>query len=656
MPSMFRRPGDSSSESSSDAEEDTKPVQDDLDLLSRINTLHSTGSGRQPVLSSRPGMSRNNSQLRDLVLHSLLEDKALHEAAIRLGKDRSDPEVQELARTSYQALSSQLSGSDPSDIDQRYASDEMRQARAAAQRGINDAIARSQGQLPLRAAGGIPRALAQISSKSHVTSLFSNMASPVDMPLHGHPGLHTDRYVREFVELDMIGKGGYGKVYKVQHKLDNSLYAVKRIMVSDARLQKIKEHGPGEIESMLDEVRALARFDHGNIVRYHNCWLEFATTQAGVPRPSRIHNNRLIKGMEAVQTSLGGVSLGDSFSQTGPNYGKNIVFDSGITEPLDDDNIEIKSNMTDCKVKTPKERSRRSSHATIATISSSRSHKSAIESIGEEDDEDVENVPRHYLSYSQGLSTDISQSMMSHSDMPSHMVPMHNIAGPVLTLNVQMSLYDTNLAAYLSTEHTSFDAKPRLHHCFHPCISLELLSQIISGVEYLHAQGVVHRDLKPANIFLSLSTSRIPPSGSVDISTCRPCPARDALHITPRIGDFGLVAALGESCLAPDSFARPVGTEFYRPEGGSNISEKLDVFALGVVGFEMLCRFSTRMERADALTQLKQGDFPIGLFDCMEDGGDDVRELINRMVMAEEKERWGCHMVKEGIKKIVRQF
>jgi translation initiation factor 2-alpha kinase 3 len=203
-----------------------------------------------------------------------------------------------------------------------------------------------------------------------------------------------------------------------------------------------------------------------------------------------------------------------------------------------------------------------------------------------------------------------------------------------LTLNVQMSLYDSNLAAFLSNE----QAPP--NHCFHPCISLELLDNIVSGVHYLHSRGVVHRDLKPANVFLSLSTDRYPPAGSVNLSSCHTCPVRECLHITPRIGDFGLVAAVGDSC------AKPVGTEFYRPPNGGKTSEKLDVFALGVVAFELLQHFGTRMERIDALTKLRRGELSGNL-------EENVQALVGGMVAMDEEERLGCEAVRAETEKIV---
>ena len=137
----------------------------------------------------------------------------------------------------------------------------------------------------------------------------------------------------------------------------------------------------------------------------------------------------------------------------------------------------------------------------------------------------------------------------------------------------------------------------KLRHCFHPKISLQILQKILKGVQYLHVQNVVHRDLKPANVFLSIYQSSFRPSGCVDISTCKECGWREQkfVYVNPRIGDFGLVTTLAQpDALPPQVASRAVGTEFYRPPVSSGISsEKLDVFALGVIAFELLHRFDT---------------------------------------------------------------
>ncbi|KAF2656561.1 eukaryotic translation initiation factor 2-alpha kinase 2 [Lophiostoma macrostomum CBS 122681] len=679
--SLFRRPGEdsSSSEDSSDNQEADSLGNTNGSTgnpnLTRVNTIDSTGSGQTIPLPSRPTVTRNNSHVRDLVLHALLEEKALNEAAEQLGKPKTDPEVQELARSTYQALARQLSGP----LDEQYASESMRAHRAAAQEGL-DAVTRSH-LLTIKAvesgpsSGAVVPRGAPLRSLSVLNSSFSALPPLIDFPLQGYPGLHTDRYAQEFVELNVVGKGGYGKVYKVRHKLDNSFYAVKRIMVSPARLQKIQENGAQEMETMLEEVRALAKFDHGNIVRYHNCWLEYTSMATDVPLSSAVlaGNSRLLGEasgeMPALDTGFKDLSFGDPFAKV--EDFPDIVFeaseDAGAGAQESTDGDDGSSNHKE----PPKRRKRRGSHAsqaTVGTVSSSKTHMSTIESANGEDEDDIETIERAHQPQYLADSTEFSQSMLSHSDMPNQLASAR-VSGPVLTLNVQMSLYDTSLDTYLSAEALPLPSAsapsdvPLLKHCFHPSISLELLVHILSGVEYLHSQGVVHRDLKPANIFLSLSASRVPPSGSIDLSTCLHCPKREFLHITPRIGDFGLVAALGNEVLAhpsdghiPGGPAKPVGTEFYRPEGGDrHISEKLDVFALGVVLFEMLCGFETRMERYDALGRLRRGEFPNGFVERIgSDGvGLQIQELIKSMVNADETKRWSCEEVRMAVVRIL---
>ena len=84
------------------------------------------------------------------------------------------------------------------------------------------------------------------------------------------------------------------------------------------------------------------------------------------------------------------------------------------------------------------------------------------------------------------------------------------------------------------------------------------------------------------------------------------------------------------------------------PEGGDiRVSEKLDVFALGVLGVEMLQKFGTRMERADALTRLRRGEFPDRF---TENVGSSVRDTLHDMVRADEDKRPTCAEVQMRIR------
>ncbi|EMD61457.1 hypothetical protein GGP41_004069 [Bipolaris sorokiniana] len=680
--SMFRRPGDSSSSSESSDEESEYEEESQLkqdSVLSRVNTLDSTSSG-QPIQPHRPPLDPRQSStqnVRDLLLHSLLEERTIREVAAQLGKDPSDPEVQRLGRASYKEIARQISNN----VDDAYASDEMQSHRSTANEGINRLTRSNLNKLSVipeiasqalvaLPGNGLPQHLPQQPSLGF--DVLSGISGPVQLQLRGYPHLQTDRYIREFSELEIVGKGGYGKVFKAKHKLDGSLYAVKRIPVSPAKVARIQEHGPEELESMLEEVRSLARFDHNNIIRYHNAWLEFTTSSTettGVPDIPMLRDDRLLEdraafpsfsgGTNDIHSRLDSLSFDDSPIRTENSNSAGIVFEfseprEGTTEPQSEGaNVSIKETFTRTKRKT--RRGSQASQMTIATISSTKSRMSAVEDADEEEDDDIENIPRSHMPCSHETISEMSDSMISNSDVPHHLMQNRTL-GPVLMLNVQMSLCETNLASFLSSEQSGSIGQKTGQHCFHSCVSLELLNNIVAGVEYLHAQGVVHRDLKPANVFLSLSTARHPPYGSIDMSSCKSCPQRNHLHMTPRIGDFGLVAALSGSCTVSDTCSKPVGTEFYRPSASSGVNEKLDVFALGVVAFEMLHKFSTRMERIAALSELRRGLFPGDFVQNHGDVGGDVQTLISGMMHGDEEQRLSCDEVKEEIRELVQRL
>jgi translation initiation factor 2-alpha kinase 3 len=622
---MFRKPGeDSSSEDEASISRDETNASAEDNLLLRINTVdsaRSASSGFDTASAVFPvSGSKSVDNMRDLILHSLLEDKATREAAEHLGKERSDPEVQELARETYKRLAQQLPGVTVNDA---YASDEMSQTRAAAQEGINTA---TRLQLTSTAAKITGESQALIPRSAFGLSLPS-FQHPIPQFLKAYPGLHSDRYAHEYEELEVVGKGGYGKVYKVKHKLDNSFYAVKKIAISASKMQKIQDGGVQEMESLLEEVRSLARFDHVNIVRYHSAWLEFS-----VPSPIKsLAPERLLQN--AAAPSFSDDDDDDDDDDDADHLHENFDSLTIFQQPSSHSDVDVVFETSDAGADIVFEASDTGAGAEESAARLSDRLSGHAETL--ENEEEIETIPR-----SQSPTYEESESMLSNSDMPHRLISSHP-AGPILTLNVQMSLYESNLAAFLSTE----QALPS--HCFHLHLSLQLLDSIVSGVQYLHSRGVVHRDLKPANIFLSLSTDRYPPAGSVDLSTCGDCPARHCLHVTPRIGDFGLVAALGDGCL--DAASKPVGTEFYRPPTGGKISEKLDVFALGVVAVEMLVAFGTKMERVDALTKVRRGDFPVAIKRL----GGEVLRLVAGMVGVVEKERWGCEEVKVQIGKIV---
>ena len=170
-------------------------------------------------------------------------------------------------------------------------------------------------------------------------------------------------------------------------------------------------------------------------------------------------------------------------------------------------------------------------------------------------------------------------------------------AKPTLALHMQMGLYPLTLAEFISPPRNS-DAMP-LAHCFHLGPAINIMLALLEGIEYLHAEGMVHRDLKPANVFLAANTNPRRTEGSVDLflcSACRESHVAQPVTLNVRIGDFGLVAALAQPEDQADERIPAVGTEIYRPiHAVSDASASLDIFALGIIAFELLWHFDTRM-------------------------------------------------------------
>jgi serine/threonine protein kinase len=98
-----------------------------------------------------------------------------------------------------------------------------------------------------------------------------------------------------------------------------------------------------------------------------------------------------------------------------------------------------------------------------------------------------------------------------------------------------------------------------------PQLAQRRAAEIASALAAIHAAGIIHRDLKPANILMRMTGEAV-------------------------IADFGIAKQLG-SALSLTRHDMAVGTPYYMsPEQarGSNVGPHSDIYALGVLYFEML--------------------------------------------------------------------
>ena len=102
------------------------------------------------------------------------------------------------------------------------------------------------------------------------------------------------------------------------------------------------------------------------------------------------------------------------------------------------------------------------------------------------------------------------------------------------------------------------------HHPIPNDTIIDIMSQILSGIEYAHSRGIIHRDIKPQNILMDSS-------GQVKIT------------------DFGIALAVSQHSITQTNSL--LGTVHYMsPEQakGGMATQKSDIYSLGIVLYELL--------------------------------------------------------------------
>lgn len=125
---------------------------------------------------------------------------------------------------------------------------------------------------------------------------------------------------------------------------------------------------------------------------------------------------------------------------------------------------------------------------------------------------------------------------------------------------------------------------------------LKLFLKICDAVSCAHAGGIVHRDLKPANILIQQTAS----AGS----------ALDALQ--PKVLDFGIAMMVVSDDLKSTLLTTGsdiLGTiDYFSPEqvirGQEAVDQRCDVYALGLILFEMLTGRLPHYRRSNSLVQV----------------------------------------------------
>ncbi|NXH65728.1 E2AK1 kinase, partial [Hydrobates tethys] len=407
----------------------------------------------------------------------------------------------------------------------------------------------------------------------------------------------TSRYLNEFDEVARLGKGGYGKVYKVRNKLDGQFYAIKKINMKKATRR--------DCMKVLREVKVLAGLQHPNIVGYHTAWME----QVQTVRPNGKYSvlNKTI--MEFQPLSLEQESGNDRCHIQSVESGSSIIFadltsqekkscdstslrnlDSELVQNMDVRNDFTNSNSKECMRPNKFELSEELQEDSLNSVSSRST--------------DVKNHS------ARGPHFSLDQDASTGSNCCTEECSKNDVAlcGEFeveyrLMLHIQMQLCEISLWDWIvdrnkrCNERTEETSSP--YHLVDVHWTMKIFQELVEGVCYIHSMGVMHRDIKPRNIFLHGSDHHV------------------------KIGDFGLACKdliwddadqwFKTERINGQTHTSGVGTCLYAsPEQlqGSHYDFKSDMYSMGVILLELFQPFGTEMERTEVLTHLRNGQIP----------------------------------------------
>ncbi|XP_019769809.2 eIF-2-alpha kinase GCN2 [Dendroctonus ponderosae] len=404
---------------------------------------------------------------------------------------------------------------------------------------------------------------------------------------------------REFLILNTIGSGAFGKVLKAWNKLDRRFYAIKKIKLdrSSKALNKKK---------ILREVTLLSKLNHENIVRYFYSWTDTTTikddatgdsgssglttaTHASDPKQSlKVGRNNEFTSNGCVEELAppAAISVITFNSKSQPTYGESSEDESSEEEDDDDDDDD--------------ETSDKRFIADSGSDSIIFEAGSAGKSLSSKQPESVDSKP-------------LDKSRESEAPKE-HLRQMEY-------LYIQMEFCER------STLRTAIDADIYKN----PDRVWRFFREIVEGLAYIHMQNIIHRDLKPDNVFLD-SFDRVK-IGDFGLATSIGIKSKP--EVTPEIAE-NLAESLKED-LTEEGKTGNVGTAMYAaPEINSTLktlyNEKVDIYSLGIILFEMCHKpFETRMERIVVLNALRTKDivFPDGFPESNERAHTLVRLLLN---------------------------
>ena len=455
-----------------------------------------------------------------------------------------------------------------------------------------------------------------LADMSTETDIDDNLSIPPSSPLLNNGVFNFDkipppfesRFEQDFEVIRELGQGGFGKVIEAKHKISEHNYAIKIIRLSHT----------DDVKKMEREVAAMAKLEHPNILRYYNSWKESPTsewtrsrkythtsdskdsgtsTKSTSPSLSWCSKSNVRTQTRCYRIQIDDDTNSDVFNRSNFIGGNDNAFDdfsSSIVFRNDDQSESIvfrNDDQSESIVFRNDDRSEsnnlRSDDRSESIVFNNRNTDSSVQVVSEDSHLLVNKKCDVELSVrsDETTRTSTSRKSVTFSSIASSEWSLESPApGRNLFLYIQMQLCsDVTLKEWLVRNKIRNE------------MSLTIFREIVDAVEYIHSHNHIHRDMKPSNILFG-------EDGRV------------------KVADFGLATVMNTAEFSsPDflstnqdfkgpSLTHNLGTKLYMSpelETNSPYDYKVDIYALGIILFEMLVVFGTVMERVDLIQALR---------------------------------------------------
>ncbi|KAK9869355.1 hypothetical protein WA026_003112 [Henosepilachna vigintioctopunctata] len=366
-------------------------------------------------------------------------------------------------------------------------------------------------------------------------------------PIWLDQNLATSHYHREFEEVDFIAGGGFGKVYRVKHKLDGTEYAIKKIPIRSEGLEYVKNY--------LSEVKTFASVNHPNIVQYKAAWLDMGSSQT----------NNVVKDYDN-DLMLESISTIDNSTGNEQHISQEYIYHCETKNSFSNRN---KDDSSDFEV------------VFEHSINSLESHRS----LSNHFEKKIKSKREKRSSISEGGNAICPLDMNEINQIRLN----QRLHEKWATLYIQMALCQSTLKHWLSQRNNPKEPVDPTKALI-PVKTVqdstvkEILKQLLEGIQYIHSKRIVHHDIKPSNIFIQTDNGKL----------------------LIQLGDFGLACPL-QSVRHSLAF----GTKLYAaPEQlAGECNPKSDIYSLGIVLFELVETFKTDMEKNKCIEELKKSGY-----------------------------------------------